>query len=156
MFFKSGNFALNFSKHIFLTDPDLEFWIRVVSRSGSGSESAKSVAALLYMYIQFFHQLSDSFPSLHLLRQVPTKRQVIKVLVQSRYSSHRSTHSSRRSSQLSQYKFKHQFEDENRYDNGKLLYVCVRVCVCEHSAGRYVSTIPPRKGPPRWSAWFRF
>ena len=33
-------------QNIFLTDPDLKFWIRVVSRSGSGSGSAGSVAAL--------------------------------------------------------------------------------------------------------------
>ena len=34
------------NRNVFLTDPDLEFWIRVVSRSGSGSGSAGSVAAL--------------------------------------------------------------------------------------------------------------
>ena len=40
------NFVLNLVVYNALTDPDLEFWIRVVSRSESGSGSAGSVAAL--------------------------------------------------------------------------------------------------------------
>ena len=40
------NVVQNLAVHSSLTDPDLAFWIRVVSRSGSGSGSAGSVAAL--------------------------------------------------------------------------------------------------------------
>ena len=41
------NFILNLVVYNFLTDPHLEFWIRLVSRSGCGSGSAGSVAALV-------------------------------------------------------------------------------------------------------------
>ena len=43
------NFCNKFGKNIFLTDPDLDLWIRVVSRFGS----AGSVAALVRMHVLF-------------------------------------------------------------------------------------------------------
>ena len=56
--FKCPNFCTKFNKNVFLTDPDLEFWIRVVSRSGSGSGSAGSMAALgivaFWIYVQMY------------------------------------------------------------------------------------------------------
>ena len=47
-----------FSRHIFLTDTDLEFWIRVVSRSGFRSGSARSVAALVHMDKIFINEVT--------------------------------------------------------------------------------------------------
>ena len=44
------NIVLNLVVHNTLTDPDLEFWIRVVSRS-AGSGSAGSVAALVLTHV---------------------------------------------------------------------------------------------------------
>ena len=62
------NFCAKFSKNVFLTDPDLEFWIRLVSRSVSGS--AVSVAALARdgHVVSNVHAYNDGFnPSVHFL-----------------------------------------------------------------------------------------
>ena len=44
------NFILNLVVYNFLTDPHLEFWIRLVSRSGFGSGSGGSVTALVHVH----------------------------------------------------------------------------------------------------------
>ena len=58
------NFVLNLVVHSSLTDPDLEFRIRVVSRSGSGSGSTGSVAALIVVASDYAHTsfLTQCFP----------------------------------------------------------------------------------------------